>query len=106
MPSLLAILGLNGSGFKTGLDKAKQQARQAGKEIESSLGSSTSNGLKGIGSSGAMREALVLIREIGRGNWTRVPGSFSILLQRAGALKYILHPLTGIVVGLAAGAAA
>lgn len=40
---------------------------------------------------GAMRETLVLMREISRGNWNRVPGSFTLLLQQLG----VLSKLTG-----------
>lgn len=44
------------------------------------------SGGHGGGRSGVIRETLVLMREISRGNWTRVPGSFSILIQQIGIL--------------------
>src|ERR1035441_4424335 len=48
-------------------------------------------GLKsGSGSSGMIRESMVIMREIGRGNWARVPGSISLMLQYMGAFSKIL----------------
>src|ERR1017187_3151911 len=48
-------------------------------------------GLKsGSASSGMIRESLVILREIGRGNWARVPGSISLMLQYMGAFSKIL----------------
>ncbi len=52
-----------------------------------------SGGVMG-GKSGAMRESLVLLREISRGNWSRVPGSFSILVSQLNLMKYLLNPIT------------
>jgi hypothetical protein len=51
----------------------------------------------GFNLNGVLRETLVIFREIGRGNWARVPGSFSLILQYAGVLKYLLNPLVGSV---------
>ena len=62
------------------------------------------------GKTGAISEAIVMARELSRGNFSRLPGSFSLLLQRSGALAkilpFILNPITGIAAGLLAGAAA
>jgi hypothetical protein len=44
----------------------------------------------GGGTSGMMRESLVIMREIGRGNWARVPGSVTLLIQYMGGLSKIL----------------
>lgn len=44
----------------------------------------------GGGTSGMMRESLVILREIGRGNWARVPGSITLLIQYMGGLSKIL----------------
>ena len=44
----------------------------------------------GGGQSGMIREAIVIMREIGRGNWARVPGSISLMLQYMGAFSKIL----------------
>lgn len=46
-----------------------------------------------FGSSGAIREMLVLAREAGNGNFTRMAGSLALLAQRTGALTMILSPL-------------
>jgi hypothetical protein len=44
----------------------------------------------GGGISGMMRETLVIFREIGRGNMTRVPGSLLLLLQYTGLLNLMM----------------
>ena len=44
----------------------------------------------GGGISGIMRETLVIFREIGRGNMTRVPGSLLLLLQYTGMLNLMM----------------
>jgi|GEM_PF-6741760 len=44
----------------------------------------------GGGISGMMRETLVIFREIGRGNLTRVPGSLLLLLQYTGLLNAMM----------------
>jgi hypothetical protein len=53
---------------------------------------------------GVIREGLVLLREIGRGNWTRVPGSASLFIQRLNDqlpfLKSLLNPLTAAFAAL------
>src|SRR6266516_566507 len=108
MPSLLAILGLNASGFKGGLDNARRDAKETGDAIKSSLGQANDalnkmGGETGHVKSGAIRETLVLLREIGRGNWSRVPGSFSILVQQLGLLRFLMNPITLALVALGAG---
>ncbi len=58
-------------------------------------------------SSGMLQEAMVLVREVSRGNFSRVPGSLSILAQRAGILGRIagavVNPIAGVAGGLLAG---
>ena len=44
----------------------------------------------GGGISGVVRESLVILREIGRGNLTRVPGSLLLLLQYTGMLTLLM----------------
>lgn len=85
MPSLIAIIGANSEPMQRELRAVQRMANETGLRIQS--------GLEGGGHvrSGAMRETLVLMREISRGNWTRVPGSFTLLLQQMG----ILSKLTG-----------
>ncbi len=43
----------------------------------------------GMASTGVIGEAVVIGREIGRGNTSRIPGSVTILAQRMGVLKYL-----------------
>jgi len=68
------------------------------------LGGGAAGGEGGLPSSGVLREATVLLREISRGNWSRVPGSLSILIQRLGVLKYLLTPMVGALTGVAVAA--
>lgn len=49
-------------------------------------------------SSTAMREVVVIARELARGNFSRIPGSVSVLVQNLGMLKWILNP---VVISLA-----
>lgn len=124
MPSLIAILGGDMTQLKAVFDSAKEQATRTGSAIKNSmavsLGSQAGGALKdsiakslgGLnkpvidldvhGKSGAMRETLVLLREIGRGNWSRVPGSLSILVGQLGILPMLLSPLFLIPAALAA----
>jgi hypothetical protein len=98
MPSLMATLGLNNSSFRAKLDESKSLAKQGGKEIQ--------KGLNGEGAeikSGAARELLVLVREIGRGDFKRAAGSFTLLLQNLGAMSLLMNPITAAVIGLGAG---
>src|ERR1017187_7699547 len=44
----------------------------------------------GTGTAGIMRESLVILREMGRGNWARIPGSISLLAQYMGVFSKIL----------------
>jgi len=67
-------------------------------------GAATKNVLANANWKGAIGELIVIFREIGRGNWSRVPGSISILAQRMGVLRYVLNPLGAVLI--ASGAAA
>ena len=84
MPSLMAIFGANASPYKRELIEVQSLARQAGVNLQRNLDGVTHGGRSGI-----IRETLVMIREMARGNWTRVPGSFSLLLQYMGVLKMV-----------------
>lgn len=56
-----------------------------------------------LANSGSVRELLVLMREMGRGDWSRFSGSLTILAQRSGALSFILGPVgLGIIAVTAA----
>ena len=54
MPSLMAVLGLDASRFKAGLDRANGQAAATGKQIGLSLGNNISGSLAGMASVGAI----------------------------------------------------
>jgi hypothetical protein len=98
MPSLMATLGLNNSNFRAKRDESIALAKQGGKEIQKGL-----NGAGGELKSGATRELLVLIRELGRGDFKRAAGSFTLLLQNLGAMSLLMNPITAAVIGLGAG---
>ncbi len=57
----------------------------------------------GGGLSGIMRETLVIIRELGRGNLTRVPGSVTLLAQYLGVLGKLVKSTAADAVVAAAG---
>src|SRR5205807_7983614 len=54
MPSLIAVLGLNGASFKRGLDDAVQKSQKAGHQIADNL----SEGLKGFAAGWAGLEGI------------------------------------------------
>lgn len=82
MPSLKLVVTANSAAAQAELKKLEALAKATGLNVSSGLAGGA-HGAAGL-NTGAMREALVLLREIGRGNWTRVPGSLSILLSRLG----------------------
>jgi hypothetical protein len=61
---------------------------------KSASAASTSIHGVGLASSGAVRELIVLTREAGRGDFTRMAGSASILIQRMGLLPALLNPVS------------
>ena len=74
------IMGTMGSGMAPGFSKLL--------ETEAAMATGA-NGIGGLAKAGAhipglnlvLRETLVIFREIGRGNWARVPGSLSLVVQ-------------------------
>lgn len=89
MPALMAVIGANADPMRRELQAVNRMANATGRNLNSAF-----NG-HGVGRSGSMRETLVLMREIGRGNWTRVPGSLSILLGQLGILKLLFKDAAG-----------
>lgn len=85
MPELKAIFTGDGAKFEAEARRMVAVAKRTGNEINSAITSGGGHGAK----SGAITETLVLLRELGRGNYTRVPGSLTILLQRMGLLKLV-----------------
>lgn len=86
MPPLMAIIGGNADPLKRELAAVQRMAQQAGVNLQRGLAGGGGHG----GTSGIVSETLVLIRELSRGNFTRVPGSITILAQRMGILKLII----------------
>jgi hypothetical protein len=91
MPSLMAIIGGDSTPLKREMAAVEAMARRSGVSLQQGL----SGGGGHSGSSGIIREFLVLTREMSAGNWTKVPGSMSILLQRMGILKLLLKDTAG-----------
>ena len=84
---LIAVIGANADPMKKELTAVEKMAERAGKSLRQNIGSTaTGHGARG----GVIGEMFVLMREIGRGNWARVPGSITILAQRMGFLKLIM----------------
>lgn len=117
MPALMAII----SGDAKPLDKemskipdiAKKWGQAARRNIATSLGKWQALGAApedflGGGQHGAhamnfrvaMREALVIVRELSRGDLKRAASSFTILMQALGGLRYLVNPLTIGVIAL------
>jgi hypothetical protein len=99
----MATLGLNTQSFDQQRAKAKKDSAADGKEIQRNLNPGAAGGEGGGVKSGAMREGLVLIRELGRGDLKRAAGSATLLLQNLGMMGLLLNPITAAVVGLGAG---
>jgi hypothetical protein len=99
MPSLKVIITGDSTQLKKELAAIDAMAARAGATVTRSM----VGGSRGGGNSTAMREFLVLTREISRGNWNRVPGSLSILMSQFPALTALVNPFTAVIVGLAAG---
>lgn len=90
MPSLNVIINGNSDPFKKELLAVERLARSTGSNISRGLSGEGGHGAK----AGVVTEVLVLMRELSRGNLTRVPGSITILAQRMGLLKYIMKDTT------------
>lgn len=86
MPGILAtVVGADIKPFVKDMKSVQAVAASAGAAVRRNmeLGGAHS------GSSGALREIAVLMREISRGNISRIPGSLSILLGQLGVLKLL-----------------
>jgi hypothetical protein len=81
--ALQAIIGGTSAPLRGELQLLQREAARTGPAISAGLNAGGEGGVR----AGAIRETLVLMREISRGNWTRVPGSFTLLLDRLGLLN-------------------
>lgn len=86
MPALIAVINGNADPLRRELAEVNRMAKGVGPNLERGL------------NSGVMRELVVLGREISSGNWSRIPGSLSILLSRMGLLKYVFSAVGGVIV--------
>lgn len=84
MPALTAVISANGDPMRKELRAIEAMARQTGAALNRGL-----NGHIIHGTSGVVRETMTVFRELGRGNFTRVPGSLSILAQYLGVTKLL-----------------
>ena len=98
-----AIEGAGGKGFASGEMRDELAhalvAQRAFRDIGAAAGAA-SGPVKGL--SLVMRETLVIFREIGRGNWARVPGSFTMVLQGLATMGALTWGLIagGVLAGL------
>lgn len=87
MPALKAIITGDATQLAAVMKQVETMSKNAGVKIQQNLMQPSGGGYSG--SSGIIRETLVLLREISRGNWNRVPGSLSILAQRLGIIDSV-----------------
>ena len=90
MPSLNVLITGNADPFRKELNDVSKISSQAGKNMVGGV-AAHAPGLNLI-----MRETLVVMREIGRGNWARVPGSLTLIGQGFAQLKGIALVTMGV----------
>jgi hypothetical protein len=113
MPGIKATMTIDAGPFRNGLTGAQHvanqtammvadhlaQIRNSAKPVQGAIAAVTRDTIQWRA---AMYEVLVLFREMARGNWSRIPGSLSLLLSRLGMLRLLLNPITLLAAGLAA----
>lgn len=83
-------VAVGANGFRRGIGELEQLAGVAGGRMSSAMaGGFMAHGGAGGGISGTIRESLVLLREAGRGNYTRMAGSATLLTQYLGGLNFL-----------------
>lgn len=94
---LLTTVGANLKPFVNNLRSCEGIARSAGARIRVNLAQAGTGAVESIGKINGMnlvlRETLVIFREIGRGNWSRVPGSLSLVVQGLVQMRDKLGPI-------------
>ena len=95
MTSLLAILGLDSSRFRGGLNQSVNEANAAGGKIAS--------GLSKGGKIEGLRHIVTIFRDLARGDIPAATRSAGMLANSFGLLKFLLNPVTAVIVGLGAG---
>lgn len=101
MPALNVVVGANLGPYNAALRQSVVEASIAGKGIKAGIGHAT-EGISGLNV--ITRETLVILREIGRGNWSRIPGSLTIIAQRLGPLKFLFSAFGLVLVAVGAAA--
>ena len=104
MPTLTVIISGDAAKLQKEMEKIKELAKKTGRDIKVNLNAGA--GPEGHFKAGAMREAMVMVRELARGDMKRFSSSATIFAQQMGLVKYALNPVVGIVAGLVAGIAA
>ena len=101
MPSAItAIFGADSTQFVRELSKAEAAIVGTNRRLSSGGGANIGGNTGGIG---ALGELIVLFRELGRGNTSRIPGSLTILAQRLGLLKFLIKDNASAAAALADG---
>lgn len=96
---LLAIISADASPARKEFATLGPAAEVAGQQVRRGISSGVS---EGIGANrGAVTEFIVLLREVARGNLSRIPGTASLFFQRLGIGKLLLKD-TGVAARAAA----
>lgn len=82
-------VGANAEPLARDFRRVEQMARTTGGNVQSAMAS----GGHALGRGGVLGEFLVITRELGRGNLSRIPGSLSLLLQRMGVLGMLVKKI-------------
>ncbi len=96
-----AAMGFGAAGAAGGLGLSAAEGAAAAEGVKLVENEVESLGTKTKLSSSAIREMLVLVREAGRGDFTRMAGSASLLAQQLGAVEAIGAPLLATIGALA-----
>lgn len=103
--------GTSWAGYATELEAVKAQLAQVNALMATQNAEIVAGGAAAAAATGKMRnmtvvsrEILVVLREIGRGNWTRVPGSLTLLLQQFISLKWIVSAFGASLAAIGAAA--
>jgi hypothetical protein len=106
--AITATFGADARPFKREIASMEALSVRAGKNIAAGLSGTTAGYSTGEGSAsghggrgGIIGEMVGMFRELGRGNFSRMPGSLSILIQRMGLLKYLMVDNAGAAAALA-----
>ncbi len=103
MAALTVVITGDATKLQAEMTKIEQMAKRTGQNIKTHLDTGSGGGESSHLKSGVIREMLVLVRELGRGNLKQAAGSASLLIQRMGLLKFLLNPISLAIAAIAAG---